>query len=120
MESVTGSGRRGDAAAGHTLAHIADYWLVIWSHAVTSAAPSAAPNIRQTDDLVNEMGIQFCVGDIAAILSGYGAATKSLELSPFALIQGKYGGRLRTVGKRRRAVNADGTLSTTECARFQP
>ena len=30
MESVTGSGRRGDAAAGHALAHIADDWLVIW------------------------------------------------------------------------------------------
>jgi hypothetical protein len=66
-----------------------------------SAAQSAAPNIRQTDELVNEMGIQFCVGDMAAILSRYGAATKLLEPSPLALIQGMYGGRLRTVGKRR-------------------
>jgi hypothetical protein len=60
------------------------------------------------------MDIQFCVGDIAAILSRCGAATKSLEPSPLALIQGKYGLDFETVGSAGRAVNADGILSTTE------
>jgi hypothetical protein len=43
MESATGSGRRGNATAGHTLAHIADCWLVIQSHAATPGS-----TIRQT------------------------------------------------------------------------
>jgi hypothetical protein len=35
-----------------------------------SAAPSAAPNIRQRGELVNEMGIQFWIGDASPVLSG--------------------------------------------------
>jgi hypothetical protein len=34
-----------------------------------SAAQSAAPNIRQPSQLVNEMGIQFWIGDTSAVLS---------------------------------------------------
>jgi hypothetical protein len=99
-ESATGSGRRRDAAAGHTLAHIVHDWLVIWSHAVTLGSTICAANIWQTDELVNEMGIQFCLGDMAAILFGYAAATKSHGPSPFALIQRRYGDRRRTIGTR--------------------
>ena len=124
----SGSGRRRDAATGHALAHIAHHWLVIRSHAAPSAARSAISIIRRNCRLVNEMGIQIWLRDTPAVLSGIRktnrtispttkiGAPKSFAPLRFALIQGKYGGRLRSSWKALRGrVNASGTFSTTEC-----